>query len=113
MRGYVTIKDDKFTMPDGNVEIKAIFEKDAAPATPVPTATPKPESSPTPAPAATAKPESSPALAPTATAKPDSSPTPAPTAPATKLPVWWVALPIVGGVALAGVFVMRKKKRRR
>ena len=153
--GNVTIKDDKFTMPDGNVEIKAIFEKDAAPATPVPTATPKPESSPTPAPAATAKPngsptpapaatakpdsstppapaaaakpnssttpapaatakpESSPALAPTATAKPDSSPTPAPTAPATKLPVWWVALPIVGGLALAGVFVMRKKKRRR
>ena len=169
MRGNVTIKDDKFTMPDGNVEIKAIFEKDAAPATPAPTATPKPESSPTPAPAATAKPngsptpapaatakpnssttpapaaaakpdsstppapaaaakpnssptpapaatakpESSPALAPTATAKPESSPTPAPTAPATKLPVWWVALPIVGGVALAGVFVMRKKKRRR
>ncbi len=169
MRGNVTIKDDKFTMPDGNVEIKAIFEKDAAPATPAPTATPKPESSPTPAPAATAKPngsptpapaatakpnsrttpapaaaakpdsstppapaaaakpnssptpapaatakpESRPALAPTATAKPDSSPTPAPTAPATKLPVWWVALPIVGGVALAGVFVMRKKKRRR
>lgn len=167
--GGVTIENDKFTMPDGNVEVKAIFEKDAAPATPAPTATPKPESSPTPAPAATAKPngsptpspaatakpnssptpapaaaakpdsstppapaaaakpnssptpapaatakpESSPALAPTATAKPDSSPTPAPTAPATKLPVWWVALPIVGGVALAGVFVMRKKKRRR
>ena len=153
--GGVTIENDKFTMPDGNVEIKAIFEKDAAPATPAPTATPKPESSPTPAPAATAKPnsstppapaaaakpdsstppapaaaakpnssptpapaatakpESSPALAPTATAKPESSPTPAPTAPATKLPVWWVALPIVGGVALAGVFVMRKKKRRR
>ena len=167
--GGVTIKDDKFTMPDGDVEIKAIFEKDAAPATPTPTATAKPDSSPTPAPAATAKPgsspapapaatakpnsstppapaaaakpdsstppapaaaakpnssptpapaatakpESSPALAPTATAKPDSSPTPAPTAPATKLPVWWVALPIVGGVALAGVFVMRKKKRRR
>lgn len=167
--GGVTIENDKFTMPDGNVEIKAIFEKDTAPVTPAPTATPKPESSPTPAPAATAKPngsptpapaatakpnsstppapaaaakpdsstppapaaaakpnssptpapaatakpESSPALAPTATAKPDSSPTPAPTAPATKLPVWWVALPIVGGVALAGVFVMRKKKRRR
>ena len=153
--GGVTIENDKFTMPDGNVEIKAIFEKDAAPATPAPTATPKPESSPTPAPAATAKPngsptpapaatakpnsstppapaaaakpnssptpapaatakpESSPALAPTATAKPDSSPTPAPTALATKLPVWWVALPIVGGVALAGAFVMRKKKRRR
>ena len=155
MRGNVTIKDDKFTMPDGNVEIKAIFEKDAAPATPAPTATPKPESSPTPAPAATAKPNgsptpapaatakpnssttpapaaaakpesstppapaaaakpnSSPTPAPAATAKPDSSPTPAPTAPATKLPVWWVALPIAGGVALAGVFVMRKKKRRR
>ena len=153
--GGVTIENDKFTMPDGNVEIKAIFEKDAAPATPAPTATAKPNGSPTPAPAATAKPnsstppapaaaakpdsstppapaaaakpnssptpaptatakpESSPALAPTATAKPDSSPTPAPTAPATKLPVWWVALPIVGGVALAGVFVMRKKKRRR
>ena len=167
--GGVTIENDRFTMPDGDVEVKAIFEKDAASATPAPTATAKPSSSqtpaptatakpnssptpapaatakpnsgatpapaaaakpdsstppapaaaakpnssPTPAPAATAKPESSPALAPTATAKPDSSPTPAPTAPATKLPVWWVALPIVGGVALAGVFVMRKKKRRR
>lgn len=153
--GGVTIENDRFTMPDGDVEVKAIFEKDAASATPAPTATAKPNSSPTTAPAATAKPssstppapaaaakpdsstppapaaaakpnssptpaptttakpESSPALAPTATAKPDSSPTPAPTAPATKLPVWWVALPIVGGVALAGVFVMRKKKRRR
>ena len=167
--GGVTIENDRFTMPDGDVEVKAIFEKDAASATPAPTATAKPSSSqtpaptatakpnsspppapaatakpnssqttapaataktnssattapaaaakpnssPTPAPVATAKPESSPALAPTATAKPDSSPTPAPTAPATKLPVWWVALPIVGGVALAGVFVMRKKKRRR
>ena len=30
--GNVTIKDNKFTMPDGNVEIKAIFEKDAPPA---------------------------------------------------------------------------------
>ncbi len=29
MSGGVTIKDDKFTMPDGNVEVKAIFEKDA------------------------------------------------------------------------------------
>lgn len=167
--GGVTIENDRFTMPDGDVEVKAIFEKDAASATPAPTATAKPSSSqtpaptatakpnssptpapaatakpnsgatpapaaaakpdsstppapaaaakpnssPTPAPTATAKPESSPALAPTATAKPDSSPTPAPTAPATKLPVWWVALPIVGGVALAGFFVMRKKKRRR
>ena len=139
--GGVTIENDKFTMPDGNVEIKAIFEKDAAPATPAPTATAKPSSSQTPAPTATAKPNSSPTPAPAATAKPNSgatpapaatakpnsgvtpapaatakpnsSPTPAPTAPATKLPVWWVALPIVGGVALAGVFVMRKKKRRR
>ena len=167
--GGVTIENGRFTMPDGDVEVKAIFEKDAASATPAPTATAKPNgsptpapaatakpngsptpapaatakpnssttpapaaaakpdsstppapaaaakpnSSPTPAPAATAKPESSPALAPTATAKPDSSPTPAPTAPAAKLPVWWVALLIVGGVALAGVFVMCKKKRRR
>ena len=30
--GGVTIVDDKFTMPEGNVEIKAIFEKDAPPA---------------------------------------------------------------------------------
>lgn len=29
--GGVTIKDSKFTMPAGNVEIKAIFEKDATP----------------------------------------------------------------------------------
>ena len=91
--GGVTIENDRFTMPDGDVEVKAIFEKDAASATPAPTATAKP-SSPTPAPAATAKPESSPA-------------------PAAKPPVWWVILPIAGGIALAGVFVMRKKKRRR
>jgi len=57
--GGVTIENDKFTMPDGDVEIKAIFEKDAAPATPTPTAPAKPESSPTPAPAAPAKPDSS------------------------------------------------------
>ena len=31
MSGGVTIKDDKFTMPDSNVEVKAIFEKDAPP----------------------------------------------------------------------------------
>ena len=29
MSGGVTIKDDKFTMPNDNVEVKAIFEKDA------------------------------------------------------------------------------------
>ena len=29
--GGVTIKDNKFTMPVGNVEVKAIFEKDATP----------------------------------------------------------------------------------
>ena len=32
MSGSVTIKDDKFTMPSANVEVKAIFEKDAPPA---------------------------------------------------------------------------------
>ena len=32
MRGGVTIKDDKFLMPNDNVEVKAIFEKDAPPA---------------------------------------------------------------------------------
>ena len=31
-RRRVTIKDDKFTMPSANVEVKAIFEKDAPPA---------------------------------------------------------------------------------
>ena len=148
--GGVTIENDRFTMPDGDVEVKAIFEKDAASATPAPTATAKPESSPTPAPAATAKPNSStppaPAAAakprssqtpapaatakpgssqtpaPTATAKPDSNPTPAPAAtakpesspaPAAKPPVWWVMLPIAGGIALAGGFMIFKKKRRR
>ena len=30
--GGVTIKDDKFTMPNDNVEVKAIFEEDAPPA---------------------------------------------------------------------------------
>ena len=148
--GGVTIENDRFTMPDGDVEVKAIFEKDAASATPAPTATPKPESSPTPAPAATAKPNSgatsAPAAtakpnsgvtpAPTATAKPNSSPTPAPAAtakpesspapapaatakpesspaPTAKPPVWWVMLPIAGGIALAGGFMIFKKKRRR
>ena len=28
MRGNVTIKDDKFTMPDSDVEVKAVFEED-------------------------------------------------------------------------------------
>lgn len=92
--GGVTIENDRFTMPDGDVEVKAIFEKDAASATPAPTATVKPESSPAPAPAATAKPESS-------------------RAPAAKPPVWWVMLPIAGGIALAGGFMIFKKKRRR
>ena len=32
MSGGVTIKDDKFTMPSANVEVKALFEKDAPPA---------------------------------------------------------------------------------
>ena len=176
--GGVTIENDRFTMPDGDVEVKAIFEKDAAPATPAPTATAKPSSSQTPAPTATAKPNSSPTPAPAATAKPNSSPTPAPTttakpnsgatpapaatakpnsgvtpaptttakpnsgatpapaatakpnssptpapaatakpesspAPAAKPPVWWVMLPIAGGIALAGGFMIFKKKRRR
>ena len=106
--GGVTIENDRFTMPDGDVEVKAIFEKDAASATPAPTATAKPESSPTPAPTATAKPNSSPTPAPAATAKPESSP-----APAAKPPVWWVMLPIAGGIALAGGFMIFKKKRRR
>ena len=162
--GGVTIENDRFTMPDGDVEVKAIFEKDAASATPAPTATAKPNSSQTPAPAATAKPNSSPATAPAATAKPNSSATPAPAAtakpnssattapaatakpessptsaptatvkpdsnptsapaatakpesspaPAAKPPVWWVMLPIAGGIALAGGFMIFKKKRRR
>ena len=120
--GGVTIENDRFTMPDGDVEVKAIFEKDAASATPAPTATAKPNSSPTPAPAATAKPNSSPIPAPAATAKPESSPAPAPAAtakpesspaPAAKPPVWWVMLPIAGGIALAGGFMIFKKKRRR
>lgn len=106
--GGVTIENDRFTMPDGDVEVKAIFEKDAASATPAPTATAKPESSPTPAPTATVKPDSNPTSAPAATAKPESSP-----APAAKPPVWWVMLPIAGGIALAGGFMIFKKKRRR
>ena len=32
MSGGVTIKDNKFTMPDNNVEVKAIFEEDTPPA---------------------------------------------------------------------------------
>ena len=31
MSGDVTVRDDKFTMPSGNVEVKAIFEEDASP----------------------------------------------------------------------------------
>ena len=37
--GNVTIKDNKFTMPAGNVEVKAIFEKNATPP-PTPTVNP-------------------------------------------------------------------------
>ena len=37
--GVVTIKDNKFTMPAGNVEVKAIFEKNATPP-PAPTVNP-------------------------------------------------------------------------
>ena len=37
MSGGVTIKDDKFLMPNDNVEVKAIFEKDAPPAPTDPT----------------------------------------------------------------------------
>ena len=91
----------------------AATAKPGSSATHAPAATAKPGSSPTPTPAATAKPESSPTPAPAATATPDSSPTPAPTAPAAKPPVWWVALPIAGGIVLAGVFVIFKRKRRR
>ena len=39
MSGNVTIKDDKFTMPSANVEVKAVFEEDAPP---VPTDPAKP-----------------------------------------------------------------------
>ena len=91
----------------------AATAKPGSSATRAPAATAKPGSSPTPAPTATVKPESSPTPAPAATATPDSSPTPAPTAPAAKPPVWWVALPIAGGAALAGGFVIFKRKRRR
>ena len=91
----------------------AATAKPGSSSTRTPAATAKPGSSPTPAPTATAKPESSPTPAPAATATPDSSPTPAPTAPAAKPPVWWVALPIAGGIVLAGVFVIFKRKRRR
>ena len=31
MSGDVTVRDDKFTMPSDNVEIKVIFEEDATP----------------------------------------------------------------------------------
>ena len=91
----------------------AATAKPGSSATRAPAATAKPGSSPTPAPTATAKPESSPTPAPAATATPDSSPTPAPTAPAAKPPVWWVALPIAGGIVLAGGLVIFKRKRRR
>ncbi len=91
----------------------AATAKPGSSATRTPAATAKPDGSPTPAPTATAKPGSSPTPAPAATATPDSSPTPAPTAPAAKPPVWWVALPIAGGAALAGGFVIFKRKRRR
>ena len=34
--GGVTIKDDKFLMPNDNVEVKAIFEKDSLLSLPLP-----------------------------------------------------------------------------
>ena len=92
--GGVTIENERFTMPDGDVEVKAIFRKGRSVCDPAPTATAKPNNSPTTAPLLlqsrtaarpprlllAAKPNSGATPAPAATTKPRSSPTPGPAA---------------------------------
>ena len=145
IRGGVAIKDDKFTMPDSNVEIKAIFEKDApaeftitfdgnggtASVSSMTTTNQKLGSLPDAARIEhsfdgwyTEKEGGTKVTTDTVfaadttvyahwTYTDDSNGDSGNEPPATKPPVLWVVLPIVGGMTLAGVFVFLKKKRRK
>ena len=95
--GGVTIKNNKFTMPDNNVEVKAIFEED------VPALQYKDADKTTPAPAATATP------APAATATPQYT---IPQTGDTSNPALLVVLMLVSGSAAIGTAVVASKKKR-
>ena len=97
--GSVTIKDGKFTMPDGNVEVMAKF---TAQAKPIQTTTPQ----------ETAAPQSA------AQPKPTVQPTVQPAAPIPATgdaanPLLWLVMLIVSGIAMAAVFVIHKKNSRK
>ena len=94
--GGVTIKNNKFTMPDNNVEVKAIFEED------VPALQYKDADKTTPAPAATATP------APAATATPQYT---IPQTGDTSNPALLVVLMLVSGSAAIGTAVVASKKK--
>ena len=94
--GGVTIKNNKFTMPDNNVEVKAIFEED------VPALQYKDADKTTPAPAATATP------APAATATTQYT---IPQTGDTSNPALLVVLMLVSGSAAIGTAVVASKKK--
>ena len=94
--GGVTIKNNKFTMPDNNVEVKAIFEED------VPALQSKDADKTPPAPAATATP------APAATATTQYT---IPQTGDTSNPALLVVLMLVSGSAAIGTAVVASKKK--
>ena len=101
--GSVTIKDGKFTMPDGNVEVMAKF---TAQAKPIQTTTPQETAAPQSAPQSAAQP------------KPTVQPTVQPAAPIPATgdaanPLLWLVMLIVSGIAMAAVFVIHKKNSRK
>ena len=85
--GSVTIKDGKFTMPDGNVEVMAKF---TAQAKPIQTTTPQETVQPTVQPAA-----------------------PIPATGDAANPLLWLVMLIVSGIAMATVYVIHKKNSRK
>ena len=101
--GSVTIKDGKFTMPDGNVEVMAKF---TAQAKPIQTTTPQEAAAPQSAPQSTAQPQ------------PTVQPTVQPAAPIPATgdaanPLLWLVMLIVSGIAMATVYVIHKKNSRK
>ncbi|WP_456066260.1 InlB B-repeat-containing protein [Gemmiger sp.] len=101
--GSVTIKDGKFTMPDGNVEVMAKF---TAQAKPIQTTTPQEAAAPQSAAQSAAQPQ--PTVQPTVQ--------PATQIPATgdaANPLLWLVMLIVSGIAMATVYVIHKKNSRK
>ena len=97
--GSVTIKDGKFTMPDGNVEVMAKF---TAQAKPIQTTTPQ----------ETAAPQS--AAQPQPTVQPTVQPAaPIPATGDAANPLLWLVMLIVSGIAMATVYVIHKKNSRK